>query len=124
MAKKNDETEAPRPGVVFHLTGDAMEPKEVPWGAVLRMHLPITIEAGKKRQFNFLVAPSLPCLIVPMRRLQEYAVAIEEEGEITPAGQNVTVTFVNMGKADVMLESREALVSLHPLFWGGGLAVD
>lgn len=122
MSKQQEEK---RPGVVFHVSGDAMNPREVPWGAGLRFPLPVRIEAGKSVRIDYLVSASLPLLLVPMRRLAEYNVEMKGGARIVPAGENVVVEFVNNNRTgDITLETGDTLVSVHPLRWTEGMAIE
>lgn len=122
MTKQQEEK---RPGVVFHVSGDGMKPREVPWGAGLRLPVPVRIEAGKGARVDYLVSASLPLLLVPMRRLAEYNVEVKGGARIVSAGETVTVEFTNNNRTgDILLETGDTLVSVHPLRWTEGMAVE
>ncbi len=107
--------------IVFTMNGDGMKPKNVPWGAGLRLPVPIAINPGETKHVNFLVSCNHACLIVPMKRCSEYSLSVAEAGTVVLPGDNITVklTSYSKSKVPILLESGDMLVSLHPLVWDG-----
>lgn len=119
MSKKNDET--PRPDFVWRLNGDAMRPKEAPWGFVAQNPVQRAIPAGQKILIDTGISASVP-MIASARGDQADYVTVPM---LIPAGRNVVVTVENRSQhMPLVIDDREALVNLTPLLFHGTSEVD
>jgi hypothetical protein len=118
MAKS---TEHSNRHVVWHLHGDAIRPKEAPWGFVVQNPVQRTLMPGQVARIDTGVAASLP-MIACVRGDQGDYVTVPS---IVPAGQTLVVTVENKSKhMPLTIDDSEALANVHPLAWAGTSEVD
>jgi hypothetical protein len=102
--------------VTWHLHGDAIRPKDAPWGFVIQNPVQRVISPGQAIVIDTGVAASTPLFAWP-RGDQGDHVSVQA---LIWAGQTVTVKVENKSKhAPLVIDDREAIVNVHPLTWNG-----
>ncbi len=118
MAKNEEET---RPDFLWRLSGDAIRPKEAPWGFVAQNPVIRVIPPGQKMNIDTGIAATVP-MLASARGDQADHVTVPM---MIPGGQNVVVTVENKSQyTALVVEDREALVNLTPLLFRGTAGVD
>lgn len=106
--------------VVWHLHGDAIRPKEAPWGFVVQNPVQKTIMPGQVVKIDTGIAANVPLLACVRGDQSEYVTV----PQIVSAGQTLIVTVENKSKhLPLTIDDREALANLHPLTWSGSSEV-
>lgn len=107
--------------VIWRLHGDAMRPKEAPWGFVAQNPVQKTLMPNQVAQIDTGVAANVPLLACARSDQSEYVTV----PMIIPAGQTVVVTVENKSKfLPLTIDDCEALVNIYPLCWKGTSEVD
>jgi hypothetical protein len=102
--------------VTWHLHGDAIRPKEAPWGFVVQNPVQRVIPPGQSIVIDTGVAASTPMFVWPRGDQGDY-VTVQA---LIWAGQTITVKVENKSKhSALVIDDREALVNVHPLTWSG-----
>lgn len=107
--------------VTWHLHGDAIRPKNAPWGFVVQNPFQRTIMPGQTVRIDTGVAANCPMIIWARGDQGDYVTIPDSHaGHIVAAGQTITVNVENKSKhAPLTVDDREALVNAHPLTWTG-----
>lgn len=102
--------------VMWHLHGDAIRPKEAPWGFVVQNPVQRTIMPGQTLVIDTGVASNTPLFAWPRGDQGDY-VTVQA---LIWAGQTISVKVENKSRnAPLTIDDREALVNVHPLTWSG-----
>ena len=102
--------------VTWHLHGDAIRPKEAPWGFVVQNPVQRTLMPGQTVSIDTGVAASTPMFAWSRGDQGDYMTV----PALIPVGQTVVIKVENKSKhAALTIDDREALVNVHPLTWSG-----
>lgn len=107
--------------VIWRLSGDAMRPKDAPWGFVAQNPVQRVIPPNQKVRIDTGIAANVPML----------AFARGDQGDyvtmplVLPAGQNLIVVIENKSPhSALVVDDREAVANLHPMIFRGTSEVD
>lgn len=107
--------------VVFHLEGDALEPRRAPWGFVLRNPLQVVLAPKEQRRVNLLVSADVPLLVWPTRA---HADDVRLEKFLWSPGEIITVIVTNTSEHLAMdVADGEALACVFPMLYSGASAL-
>lgn len=102
------------PGVVWNISGDGLNPREAPWGFVLRNPLVFTLPPNTHRDVKLQVSASTAMLAFPSRSVAEYATV----QQFINAGVEVVVRIENKStNLPLTVESGEPVVNVFPLIY-------
>ena len=119
MSKKSDDRSHDH--VVWRLHGDAIRPKEAPWGFVVQNPVQRVISPGQTVTVDTGVAANCPLVAWPRGGTDEYVTV----PTVVIPGHPLVVTVENKSRhAALVLDDREALANVHPLTWDGTSEVD
>jgi hypothetical protein len=114
-------TEETRPDVIWRLSGDALRPKEAPWGFVAQNPVQRVVPPGGTVKIDTGISANVPMLAFPRGDQADYVTV----PTAVPAGQNLTVLVENKSRhTALVIDDREALANLHPLIFRGTTGVD
>lgn len=118
MAKSE---EKPRPDVVWTLIGDGVQPRQAPFGFVVRNPVGRIIPPNGKALIKLGVASSVPAFVWVRGDMTEYATV---EKEFVPAGREFTVVVENKSAhSSLPVDDLEVLLNVHPLIFRGSAEV-
>ena len=107
--------------VVWHLVGDAIRPKDAPWGFVIQNPVQRVLMPGQVASIDTGVAASVP-LVCWVRGDRADCMTVPQL--VTP-GTTLVVTVENKSKhMPLAIDDRVAMANVHPLSWGGTSEVD
>lgn len=107
--------------VIWRLHGDAIRPKDAPWGFIVQNPVQRSLMPGQIVKIDTGVAANVP-LIPCVRGDQTEYVTVPN---IVPAGHTLVVTVENKSKhLPLLIDDREPLANVHPLSWNGTSEVD
>ena len=116
---KNEERPSQR--VIWRLHGDAIRPKDAPWGFIVQNPLARVLMPGQVINIDTGVSANIP-MVCSARGDQASYVTVPA---IVPAGQNLVVTVENKSKhLALTVDDKEPLANVHPLSWCGTSEVD
>ena len=111
-----NETNRSASHVVWRLHGDALRPKEAPWGFVVQNPVQRTLMPGQTAHIDTGVAANVPLLACARGEQGEYITV----PQLTSPGHTLVVTVENKSKhLPLTIDDREALANVHPLTWCG-----
>jgi hypothetical protein len=118
MAKKNDNGEAVgNTRVVWHLSGDALEPTKTPYGFIARNPVQFVVPPGKTVQVDLRVQANLPMIAFPTRA---HADDVTVPSLVIQPGGNVVAIVENKSQhTPLVIDDKEGLVSLYPMAFDG-----
>lgn len=118
---KNDILTRSTQHVIWHLHGDAIRPKDAPWGFVIQNPFQRVIQPGQTVTVDTGVAANVPLLASPRGDQADYVTVPTLIG----AGQTVRVQVQNRSQhVALVIDDAEALVNVHPLSWSGTSEVE
>jgi hypothetical protein len=107
--------------IVWRLHGDAIRPKDAPWGFVVQNPVQRIIQPGQKAVIDTGVAANAPLVAWPRGDQGDYV----SMPLIVPGGQTLSVTVENKSRhSPLVIDDCEALANVHPLSWSGTSEVD
>lgn len=107
--------------VVWRLLGDAIRPKDAPWGFVVQNPVQRVVPPAGNVLIDTGVAANVPLIASPRGDQGEYITV----PTIVPAGQTLKVQVVNRSQfAALVIDDCEALANVFPLSWSGTSEVD
>lgn len=117
MARKNEDGTPAPARVVWHLSNDGLQPSKTPHGFLARNPLSRVIPPGQKLTINLQVQANVPLLAFPAR---SHADDVTVPSGVLQPGTDVTCVIENKSQhSSMVIEDKEALVSLFPLTWDG-----
>lgn len=118
MAKSEPTNE---PHVIWRLSGDALRPKEAPWGFVGQNPVQRIVPPGQKLMIDTGISANVPMIASPRGDQADYV----SVPMLIPGGRNVIVTVENKSQhTALVVDDAEALVNLTPLVFRGTSEVD
>ncbi len=107
--------------VVWRLQGDALRPKDAPWGFVVQNPVQRTLMPGQTLQIDTGVSANVPMIACVRGDQAEYITV----PNLVPAGRTLVVSVENRSRhLPLTIDDREALANVHPLTWDGTSEVD
>lgn len=121
MSKNDQAVNRTTQHVIWRLHGDAIRPKDAPWGFVVQNPYQRTIMPGQTIRIDTGVAANVPLIACARGDQAEYVTV----PTVVAAGQTVVVTVENKSRhLALTVDDKEALVNVHPLSWNGTSEVD
>lgn len=119
----NREDNRPKATLNWHLSGDALRPKEAPFGFIGQNPFLVTLNPGQGRLIKTGISASVPLLVYPTRTHLD-DLRPEKDGQNWPIvvnpGEEINVVVVNNSKhSATSVEDREPLVCITPLVFNG-----
>ncbi len=121
MAARREETR-PRAALNWTLSGDAMRPKEAPWGFIGQNPVQIVLAPGQSRLVKLGIAANVPLMLFPMRSHMDEVFAVDGKQWpiIVPMGDEIAVIVKNTSAHMALgVDDKEPLVAIHPLVFSG-----
>lgn len=116
---KNIETN--RSHVVWRLNGDALRPKDAPWGFIVQNPVQRTLMPGQIARIDTGVSANVPLIACGRGDQSEYV----KVPMLVPPGQTLVVEVENKSRVMALtIDDREALANVYPLSWTGTSEVD
>jgi hypothetical protein len=105
------------------LSGDALRPKDAPFGFIGQNPFLVTLAPGQGRLIRTGISANVPLLVYPTRSHNE-DLRPEKEGQSWPVvlapGDEINVVIVNQSKhVPISIEDKEGLVYITPLVFTG-----
>lgn len=121
MSKR--EEDRPKATLNWTLSGDALRPKEAPFGFIGQNPFLVTLSPGQGRLIKTGISASVPLLVYPTRTHLD-DIRPEKEGQQWPvvvnAGEEINLIILNTSKHTSMsVEDKEGLVCITPLLFSG-----
>lgn len=113
------------PDVVFRITGDTPEPRQAPWGFIIRNPLARNVMPREQVKVDLGISCNVPMLVFPSRVLAGSVFPVLKGNVLSP-GENLVVMVQgpDAGQFPLLIEDLEPLVNLHPLLFTGTFVVD
>lgn len=120
MSKKNEPARE-HSDVIWRLSGDALRPKDAPWGFIAQNPVQRVVPPSAKMTIDTGIAASVPMVCFPRGDQADYV----KVPTILPAGQNLVVTIENTSAhSPLVVDDKQSVANMFPMIFRGTSEVD